>query len=96
MPVGEGQVKVDVFVQGIIRFVETIRKKDGKKNRSEEDLAPAWSRYRADRIKDDQRSFGESNTYMANRPADVDVLLLCKVRDLFPLSHRDDWESKAR
>lgn len=25
---------------------------------------------------------------MANRPTDVDVLLLRKVRDLFPLSHR--------
>lgn len=95
MPVGEGQVKVDVFVQGIIRFVEAIRKKMGKRTGQKR----IWLWHGVDIVQTESRMIREAlgkATPMANRPRVVDVLLLCKVRDLFPLSRTDDWESKAR
>lgn len=47
LPVPGGQVQegADINVQGIIRLVEKIRKKAGKKRMSGDDLTLAWSRY---------------------------------------------------
>lgn len=82
MPVGEVQVGADIFVQGIIRFVETIRKKMGKRKGQKK----IWLRHGVDTVQTEPRTIREAlgkATPMVNRPTDMDVLLLCKVRDFF-------------
>lgn len=70
MPVGEVQVGPGIFVQGIIRFVETMGKKMGKRKGQKE----IWLWHGVDTAQTGPKMIREAlgkATPMADRPTDV-------------------------